>query len=80
MHEPGDLVIQRHQRGTAPVLVISTTETPDIVTVWDPSTQKYRGIVSSGYDLVTPASSATVREAIDRLLTEAYASTPGLPK
>jgi hypothetical protein len=78
--EPGDQVIQRHQRGAVPVLVIAATENPDVVTVWDPATQKYRGILVQGYDLVLPATDVTVREAIDHVLSEAYAVTPGLPR
>jgi hypothetical protein len=78
--QPGDHIIQRHQRGAVPVLVIASTDNPNVVTVWDPQQQKYKGVIVQGYDLVQAASDATVKEAIDHVLTEAYATTPGLPR
>lgn len=69
---PGDQVIQRHQRGARPVLVVSTTDNPDVVVVFDPASQQYRRALTWAYDLVSHANPTSTNEAIDRSLTEAF--------
>lgn len=79
MFSVGDLVIQRHQRGAMPRLVISLTDNPDVVVVFDSGDQKYRRIFVQAHDLVTKATDSTREQAIDHTLSEAYAWTTSEP-
>ena len=69
---PGDQVIQRHQHGAQPVLVVATTDNPDVVVVVDPATRRYRRVLAWAYDLVSHATPESVTEAVDHTLTEAF--------
>lgn len=75
MYSPGDLIVQCHQSGAQPCLVVATTDASDVVVVWSPAKGRYRRVFSSAYDLVQPATEGSRAEAVDRSLSEAYART-----
>lgn len=60
---PGDIVRQRHQRGAPERLVVSHTEDPDVVTVYDPDQDRLVNVLTWGHELVSPATPETEVEA-----------------
>lgn len=72
---PGDLVVQRYQRGAKPKLVVATTDDAEIVVAWEAEEQRYHRIFCSAYARAMPADDASRKEAIDHSLSEAYATT-----
>jgi hypothetical protein len=80
MFVPGDLIIQRHQRGADPRRVISLTDNPDVVIVFDSNDQKYKRVFVSGHDLVADATADTREEASDHVFSETYIRTTSQPQ
>jgi hypothetical protein len=79
MFVPGDLIKQRHQVGAQPRLVVATTADSDIVVVFNDSEDRFHRVISSGYDLVSPATDVTRAQAVDMSLSEAYSRTTMKP-
>jgi hypothetical protein len=75
----GDLIINKHTVGARPRLVLSLTDNPDVIVVWDSDTQRYKRVHAWAYDLLSPATDATRQEAVDHTLSEAYARTTSQP-
>ena len=80
MFVPGDYIQQRHQVGAQPRLVVATTTDTDVVVVFNAEENRFHRVISSGYDLVSPATDATRVQAIDMSLSEAYARTTAKPQ
>lgn len=76
MFNTGDLIVQRHQTGAQPCLVLGVPD-PDagVVVVWSPGEQRYKRVFAAAYDLVSAATVASLESAVDHTLSEAYERT-----
>lgn len=76
----GDWIIQQHQQGAHPRLVIGLTDDPVIVRVYCPdSVGGYRRVHVWSHDLYAPANVKSQGAVEEHLVSEAYAKVAVKP-
>jgi hypothetical protein len=71
----GDIIRQTFQTDAKGRLVVSTTDDPDLVVVWDQDTKAYRRVLSWGHTLVKRGTVKSIEEALAHRSSDAYITT-----